>query len=105
MKMKKLLVSAVAALSIIGFSSCGAIGNVGAILTDVTTGQAVTSNKLGSKVGQSQSMGVLGLIASGDASIQTAARNGGITKISHVDVKNFSVLGIYSTYTTIVYGE
>lgn len=105
MKMKKFIASAVAALAIVGFSSCGVVGNVGAVYTDVTTGQIATANKLGSKVGQSQSMGVLGLIATGDASIQTAARNAGITKISHVDVKTFSILGIYSTYTTVVYGD
>jgi len=41
----------------------------------------------------------------GDASIQAAMQNGGITKIHHVDYKVTSVLGVYATYTTVVYGE
>jgi predicted nucleic acid-binding protein len=41
----------------------------------------------------------------GDASIASAAKEGGITKISTVDSDNFSVLGIYATNCTIVTGE
>jgi hypothetical protein len=40
-----------------------------------------------------------------DASIQTAAKNGGITKVSTVDLKTSNVLGIIVTYTCIVTGE
>lgn len=57
------------------------------------------------KVGEAQAMSILGLIALGDCSIEKAAENGDITKISHVDHQSFSVLGIYATYTTIVHGE
>ena len=41
----------------------------------------------------------------GDASVQTAARNAGITKISHVDYKKTSVIGVYAKVITVVYGE
>ena len=47
----------------------------------------------------------LGLCAVGDASIEAAAKAGGITKIHHVDFKSHSVIGIYAEFTTIVYGE
>ncbi len=40
-----------------------------------------------------------------DASIRTAAKNGGITKISTVDIKPTNVLNIVVTYETIVTGE
>jgi len=40
-----------------------------------------------------------------DASIQKAAQNGGITKISTVDIKHTSILGIVVSYETIVTGE
>ena len=40
-----------------------------------------------------------------DASIKTAAKNGGISKISTVDVKNTSYLGIVNQVETIVTGE
>ena len=40
-----------------------------------------------------------------DASILTAAKNGGIKQISTVDMKQTDVLGIIQTYETIVSGE
>jgi hypothetical protein len=49
---------------------------------------------------------ILGLVANGDASIQAAMKNGGITKVHHIDYKNKSVLGLlFSRQTVIVYGE
>ena len=54
--------------------------------------------------GQSSATSVLFLVETGDASIDTAARNGGITKISTVDVK--TKVGIFTTkVTTVVTGE
>ncbi len=45
------------------------------------------------------------LVAYGDASIDAAKRNGGITTVHDVDwdVENF--LGIYGKYTVTVHGE
>lgn len=40
-----------------------------------------------------------------DAAIHTAAMNGGITTIRHVDYELLSVLSIYSELTVIVYGD
>ena len=39
------------------------------------------------------------------ASIEEAARNGGIKKVYYADYEFLNVLGIYSSYTTIAYGE
>lgn len=65
-----------------------------------------TSNPVGSKVGTASGTGYLGVFFFGaDASIQTAAKNGGITKISTVDLKQTNVLGVIWTYETIVTGE
>lgn len=77
----------------------------GLAYTDVVSGTAVTSNKLATKVGKATATGILCLFATGDASYQTAAKNAGITKISHVDERNYTILGVYTTYETIVYGE
>lgn len=60
---------------------------------------------LGSKVGQSSCMNILGLVATGDASSQAAAEEGGLTTILGADYSYLNVLGIYQRYTTIVYGE
>ena len=66
---------------------------------------AVTSNSLGHKVGTSQATSILGIAGTGDASIDAAAKAGGIKKISHVDYEVSNILGIYAKHTTIVYGE
>lgn len=105
--MKKLVFS-LAAVCALGLMSCSSIATgsgIGAIYTGVTEGQIATSNEVGKKVGTSSSIGVLGLVAVGDASIQQAANQAGIQKISHVDVKKTSVLGLFAKYETIVYGE
>lgn len=105
--MKKLYYAVAASLALI-VSSCAMVGTpvgIGAIYTGVNSGEAVTSNPMGKKVGQSTATNILGIVASGDASITTAAKNGGIKKISHVDSKKTSILGIFGSYTTIVYGD
>jgi hypothetical protein len=66
----------------------------------VSAGPATTSPK----TGRAEAWGIL-VFATGDASISTAARNGGITRIHHVDHETLNILGLYARYTTIVYGE
>ena len=65
-----------------------------------------TSNPVGNKVGSAKATGYLGILFfNADASIQTAAKNGGITEISTVDVKTTNILNIIFTYETIVTGK
>ena len=65
-----------------------------------------TSNPVGSKVGTAKATGFLGvLFFDQDASIQSAAKQGRITRISTVDIKQTSILGIVVTFETIVTGE
>lgn len=97
-----------AAVAALAFTSCSTISTqagLGAIYTGVTEGQMVTSNQLGTKVGTSSCLGVLGIVAIGDASIQTAANSAGIKKISHVDAQKTSILGLFAKYNLVVYGE
>ena len=63
-----------------------------------------TSNPVGTKVGTASATGYFGMFFDGDASIRTAAKNGGITKISTVDIKTSTMFFII-TYETIVTGE
>ncbi len=103
--MKKVFIAAMLAVVTLSFSSCGAVGMMGTIYTDYTAPVAVTSLSLGKKVGSAKAISVLGLVAIGDGGINTAAKNGGIKKISHVDVKTTSILGIFTSHEYIVYGE
>jgi len=78
---------------------------IGGIYTDVKAPVGATSNSGSSKMGMASATSILGWFATGDASIETAARTAGITKISHVDFEAMSVLGLYAKYTVMVYGE
>lgn len=72
----------------------------------ITVPVTATSNEVGSKTGTSKGTCFLHVLCFDvDASIQTAARNGGITKISTVDFRKKDILGIVVTYETIVTGE
>ncbi|KAF0221283.1 MAG: hypothetical protein FD174_421 [Geobacteraceae bacterium] len=77
---------------------------IGGIYTNTTGPEMATSNIAGSKTGTSTCEAILG-IATGDCSIETAMKNGGIKKIHFVDSKVKNVLGIYVEYTTKVHGE
>lgn len=57
------------------------------------------------KCGESVSESFLGLIAIGDSSIQTAAKNGKLRKIHYADYRFYNILGLYSKFTTLAYGE
>ncbi len=93
--MKKITMFATLLLVVAMMSSCS-----------VTLPVNATSNSVGSKVGVSKATGYFGvLFFDQDASIRTAAKNGGITKISTVDIKMGSVLNLIVTYETIVTGE
>lgn len=85
----------------------GAIAVVASLAScSITTPLAATSNTVGTKCGTATAPTFLGVLNFGaDASIDTAAKKAGIKKISHVDVKTTSILGIYGTTTAIVYGE
>ncbi len=57
------------------------------------------------KRGEATAENILGLIAIGDASIQKAAHNGGITKVHYADYRFENILGIYAKFTTVAYGQ
>ncbi len=57
------------------------------------------------KTGEACISSILGLVATGDASIETAKKAGGITQIAHIDHEQFGVLGVYATSCTIVHGQ
>jgi hypothetical protein len=71
----------------------------------ITTPVAATSNSIGSKVGISSGKCYFNICRNVDASILTAAQNGNITKVSTVDYKVKSFLGIVKTHECIVTGE
>lgn len=102
--MKKLFAFICSALLL---TSCAMVKSpvTGFIYTGTGSPVTATSNPIGSKKGEASATSILGWFAFGDATIQKAAKDAGITKISHVDEKSTSVLGVVATYKIIVYGE
>ncbi len=80
----------------------------GCMYTDVMVplDQDLDETQLGSKVGRATLHSCLGLFAWGDAGIQAAAQDGGITVLRHADRQVFVLfLGLYYRHTTVVYGD
>lgn len=77
----------------------------GTIYSGTQGATAATSNPIGAKTGESCAMSILGVVGLGDASIASAAKAGGVTKVSTVDSDNFQVLGVYAKNCTVVTGE
>lgn len=69
------------------------------------TAPTTTATAMNLKTGAATATSILGIVATGDASIEAAAKNGGITRIHHVDHHSRNIFGFYSEFTTIVYGE
>lgn len=58
------------------------------------------------KTGKASSYAVMGLVAWGDASIDAAAKAGGIQTIESADYELTNILlGMYQQYTTVVHGN
>lgn len=57
------------------------------------------------KKGEASFTSVLGILATGDASLEEAMQQGGITKVHHIDQQVTNILGVIATYKIIVYGE
>ena len=67
---------------------------------------AVTSNPVGNKCGVAKATTILTIFGgSSDCGINAAAKNGGITRISHVDTFYKNYLGIVTINGVRVYGE
>lgn len=105
--MKKVLISFILIGIFSVFAECTSTPTPkGIIYTGCRGPFYATSNEKKQKVGTSSAKCILGVIAWGDASTETAAQNAGITKIHHADYEDTLILfGIYSEYAVIVYGE
>lgn len=104
--MKKTIALVAFGMAALTLSSCGGINTrpIGTVYADVSDPVAATSSS-GARVGEATSTSYLGVVALGDSSIDAAKRNGGISSVSSVDVKRKNILGIITSYTTVVRGN
>lgn len=97
------------AVVVLGMTSgCAMSSNApvtGGLYLGAKGGTTATDHPLGSKTGQSCATSYVGVVGLGDASIASAAKAGGITKIATVDSENTGILGVYAKNCTVVTGE
>lgn len=86
-------------------TGCASALPQGGFYTGVKLPVAASDSAGASKKGSSMAHSYLGMVATGDASIEAAKKAGGITKVSYVDYQVENILGLYGTYITTVYGE
>lgn len=106
MKKKLLYISAIAC--VLSLSGCATYTPQGIVYTKVKgapTSAEVNDNIKAEKIGEACVKSILGIVATGDMSVENAAKNGDITKVRSVNYKAESVLGIVGNYCTIVKGE
>lgn len=71
-----------------------------------TAVEASDGARPGPKRAEACAMGVLGVASWGDMSLETAKKNGGITKVGTLDYRTMDILGvIFQKHCTIVTGE
>lgn len=95
---------------VLGALAAGLVGcahasskTTGFLYKDTSQGEMILPG-MGTKKGVACQTSILGAYASGDASVETAKKAGGITKVTAVDSTAESVLGFYAKYCTVVRG-
>jgi hypothetical protein len=104
----KIAIGSAAAMFLFG---CGVGYPYGSLYTGIQVPHGMARDevsgaaKTGDKAGQACATGILGLVATGDASLDAAKKAGGITEVHSVEFKGMNVLGIYTQGCTVVHGK
>jgi len=107
--MKKLLTLGILAAVTASMTGCGVIPlkgtSMAAITIDHVASDPVVDNSVRPvKKGVASAKGII-LFNTGDASIGAAMREGGLSKVHHVDYDVTNILFLYNEIKTTVYGE
>lgn len=102
-KTLKLMIIPVVALIATG---CASSYPVGGLFTELKLPVAATDNNgAAMKMGEANCASYVGMVATGDCSLETAKKNGNITNVKHVDWHVKNLLGIIGKYKVVVYGD
>ena len=105
--MHRLLTFGALSLGAIILTGCQPVASplMGIIFNDTKWGYIATTNDAAPKEGKACAQTILGLVATGDASISAAKAAGGITQVAHIDYSAHSILGVVADFCTIVKGK
>lgn len=89
-----------------GLAGCQPVAShvLGTLILDAK-GPISATSVAGTREGTACAKSILGLVGSGDASIDAAKKAGGIQEVSSVDYHSTSTLGIVAEFCTIVHGK
>jgi len=73
--------------------------------TELKYGMYATDAPAATKEGKACGTSILGIVATGDASMSAAKAAGGITTVSHIDHTAKNILGFFAEWCTIVKGS
>jgi TRL-like protein family len=77
----------------------------GGIYNETKYGDVVTTSTSATKEGKACATSILGMVATGDASVTAAKTNGGITNVAVVDHTAKNILGVFGEWCTVVKGS
>ena len=104
--MKGIALVAVMCVAVGLLTGCATPYPVGTLYTELSLPVTATANDGASpKMGTAECTSILSLVATGDASIEAAKKQGGITEVHHVDWYAENILGIIGKYKVVVYGK
>jgi TRL (tRNA-associated locus)-like protein len=91
---------------VLGLNGCMVVASpaIGVLYTEVKYGDTATTSS-GNKEGKACAQSILGLVATGDASIAAAKQAGGISEVSMVDHTAKNIVGILGEWCTVVKGR
>jgi hypothetical protein len=94
-------------VAVLALTACQPVASplMGIIFNDTKFGYMATPNAAVMKEGKACAQTILGLVATGDASITAANAAGGITEVAHVDHTAHSIVGVVADFCTIVKGK
>lgn len=103
----KQLTLTLAGLSLLTFAACQPVASplMATLYMDVKGPVTATEATSTTKQGRACAQNILGLVATGDASIDAAARAGGIKQVVSVDFESNHILGIIGNFCTVVKGN
>lgn len=89
-----------------GCATTGSYTRTGAsLVSNFQEAGMATRETNATKRGESCSQNILGIASTGDSSIDSAKKDGGITRVASVDYKVFNILFVYGRLCTVVTGE
>ena len=105
--MKNALIAGCLGFCLLNLAGCMGVASpvVGWLYTDAKFGNEVENGPAVTKTGKACATSILAMVATGDASLEAAKANGGITEVAAVDHSAKNILGIWGEYCTIVKGS